>query len=273
MVVPAPCTIEALPTGLAPPDAERLAMWLESSRRFAAFAAANRDKIRKKLRGASTEESARDVLARLAVAFLLLEERRVELAYESFAARGAGPDFAVRFRAGEAFHAEVTRLRVGADQGKAEQRLATRICAKLRQLAPGARNVLVVVTDSDAGSSCGTGTDDSHECAVGGCAAAPSPGRAVGRLTARVEARDDAFFERSGLGGRKDFIRLLGRLRGVLVLTDAIALCERDDRWDVTLAPAGMQGHVWEHKNARHPLTRELLNVLCRAAGQVWKGD
>jgi hypothetical protein len=133
-----------------------LAQWVGSSRRFEAFVAANRDKIRKKLRGARDPEAYQDALAELAVAMLFLHDRRVEVAYEPLAAAGGpNPDFAVRFRASTVFYAEVARLRGAVGSA---QRLAAALCAKLKQLPPGAMNVLVfVILDRGGGGAAAQG--------------------------------------------------------------------------------------------------------------------
>lgn len=262
-----------LPPALAARGGTLLAGWLESSRRFAAFAAANRDKIRKKLRSASAPDSARDVLAELAVAFLLLQERRVELAYEPLAARGASPDLEVRFRASLSCYAEVTRMRVGrADPGDVTPTLATRlparICAKLRQLPPATPNVLVVVADSGRGAG---GIAEPPTSTSSDPAAVPALRLAVRRLRAHAEAGDDTFFERSGLRGCKDFYRLFGRLSGGLVLEDTVLLNGIGDHVYGADVPADAHGHAsendaWENMDARHPLPRELTNLFHRLA-------
>ena len=77
---------------------EDIATWLAGSRRFRAFAEAHRDKIRKKLRGATDADARRDVRAELAVAHLLLADRRIELAFEAYGSSKPGPDFTVAFR-------------------------------------------------------------------------------------------------------------------------------------------------------------------------------
>lgn len=58
------------------PRSGELARWLGESRRFRSFVEVNRDKIRKKLRGAADAEAHRDVRAELRVAHLLRRYRR-----------------------------------------------------------------------------------------------------------------------------------------------------------------------------------------------------
>jgi hypothetical protein len=87
--------------------------WLASSSRFRTFAEANRDKIRKKFRGATDPEASLDVRAELRAARLLLADRRIELAFEAYGSGKGGPDFTISFRGAIAFDLEVTRLRRG----------------------------------------------------------------------------------------------------------------------------------------------------------------
>jgi hypothetical protein len=97
------------------PLADEVAGWLAGSNRFRAFAEANRDKIRKKLRGAADMESRRDVRAELRVAHLLMADRRIEVAFEAYGSTKRGPDFTVTFRGGPSFNLEVTRPRRAPD--------------------------------------------------------------------------------------------------------------------------------------------------------------
>lgn len=141
---------------------EMLAGWVGESARFERFVEANRDKIRKKLRSARDAEAYRDVLAELAVARRLVDDRRTEVTYEPLAAAsGGGPDFGVRFRVNTLFYVEVTRPRGGVGSA---QRLAAALCTKLRQLQPSEANVVAVVlaagaagTEGAAGSGSAAG--------------------------------------------------------------------------------------------------------------------
>lgn len=122
-----------------------LSGWLEASSRFRAFAEANRDKIRKKLRGAADAEARRDVRAELRVAERLLADRRFELAFEAYGSGKPGPDFTVRFRETTRFNLEVTRVRRAADAAG----LVGPLSAKLRQLPTGVPNVVLVAVDAE----------------------------------------------------------------------------------------------------------------------------
>ena len=59
--------------------ASPMSTWLDSSRRFSAFASASRDKIRKKLRVTKDSETLYDLQLELETAFLLLQERALSL--------------------------------------------------------------------------------------------------------------------------------------------------------------------------------------------------
>ncbi|MDP9484068.1 MAG: hypothetical protein M3P84_12705, partial [Chloroflexota bacterium] len=91
--------------------ADELREWLAASARFRAFAEAHRDKIRKKLRTAAGTDALRDVRAELRVAWLLLSDPRIELAFEAYGSGRGGPDFTVTYRGTGSFNLEVTRLR------------------------------------------------------------------------------------------------------------------------------------------------------------------
>src|SRR5689334_2088813 len=126
--------------------ATEVLQWLAGSARFRAFAEANRDKIRKKLRGAAADpEARRDVRAELRIAQLLLSDRRVELEFEAYGSGNRGPDFSAA-RGGDRFNLEVTRPR-----GRPEAAGFSALLAKLRQLPPAAPNaVLLAVEGEDA---------------------------------------------------------------------------------------------------------------------------
>jgi hypothetical protein len=172
---------------------DELAGWLAESRRFRAFIETNRDKIRKKLRGAADLDARRDVRTELQVARLLLVDRRIELAFEPYGSVIGGPDFAVTFRAQRPFNLEVTRRRPGsrsrADGGA--------LLAKLRQLPPSIANVVLVAAADDR----------AEPLDVAG---------AIGSLQARAEAGDDRFFIERGLDGIREFHQRSLRLGTVI---------------------------------------------------------
>lgn len=166
-----------------------LAVWLSASARFASFAEAHRDKIRKKLRGASGSEARGDVRAELEVAFRLLADRRIELAFEAYGAGRRGPDFTVTFRAVYHFNLEVTRPRledrIRPGRGRADG-VAGALLGKLRQLPANEPNAVLVALDGP------TPTQD--EVAI-----------AMRSLRQRANRRDDAFFRGRGFADARQF--------------------------------------------------------------------
>ena len=82
------------PYGLTPD----LRQWLMASRRFRTFAESYQSKIRAKLRTAGDEEALQDLLFELTIARWLLQEKRLQVAYEQQPVRTVpGPDFTVTF--------------------------------------------------------------------------------------------------------------------------------------------------------------------------------
>jgi hypothetical protein len=80
--------------------ATRITSWITQSRRFHAFAVANRAKIRKKLRTATTPESLQSVLLELEVAHHFVDDPRCLVDYERYGqGRTRSPDLTVTFRA------------------------------------------------------------------------------------------------------------------------------------------------------------------------------
>jgi hypothetical protein len=219
------------------PDAlgSELATWLAASPRFRAFAEANRDKIRKKLRGAALPEARLDVRAELRAAALLLGDRRIELVFEAYGAGRRGPDFTATFRAGRPFNIEVTRRHgagAGAGVGAAGDRsLEAAVLGKLRQLPSSSANVLLVAVDDLDG--------------------APDPGPVVRGLRARADRRDDAFFIERGLADAPAFHA------GLLRLAAVVAWTER----------AGEGGRImaWSNAGARITLPESTLRAALSA--------
>jgi hypothetical protein len=182
--------------------------WLAGSTRFRAFAEANRDKIRKKLRGAPDDESRGDVRAELAVAHALLNDRRIELAFEAYGAGRAGPDFTVTYRAQRAFNLEVTRPRRSSDPAL----LGGPLLAKLRQLPPSAPNVVVFALDAG-------GVDSVDVAAI------------TRALRTRADAKDGAYFIGRGFDGTRDFYQRFLRLGAVVVWAEAASGDARATLW------------------------------------------
>ena len=169
------------------PLADEVAGWLTASPRFRAFADEHRDKIRKKLRGATDAEARRDVRTELRVAQLLLADRRMEVAFEAYGSRQPGPDFTVTLR-GDRFNLEVTRLR-----GDPAATGFGGLLAKVRQLPPSVPNAVVFAIE---------GSD----------AAAYDIGAAVRTVRARADRKDDALFTARGFAGSRGFHDRFARL-------------------------------------------------------------
>lgn len=194
-------TVERLATELANGRSDSLAAdlerWMIGSRRFRAFVTTHQGKIRKKLRVAADAESRHDVRAELRTAYLLLADRRIELAFEAYGAATGGPDFTVMMRGVSAFNVEVTRMR-GAGASKS---VSGPILAKLRQLPPSVANVLLVAIDGDDAGAFDVAGD-------------------VRALRGRADGKDEAFFTTRGFVGSRGFYERFLRLSAVLVWCD-----------------------------------------------------
>ena len=127
---------------------EELFGWMEASPRFTTFVETYRDKIRKKVRVARTPETVLDLRGELEVPHRLLDDRRLDVAYEPYAsAKRRGPDFAVTYRKNLVFNVEVARMR--AEEGEVprrEERFLRLLLSKLGQMQPGMPNLLVIHT-------------------------------------------------------------------------------------------------------------------------------
>ena len=178
------------------PLAAELAGWLESSPRFRTFAESNRDKIRKKLRGASDPEARRDLRAELRAAHLLLANKGFEVAFEAYGSGKPGPDFTVTFRGERRFNLEVTRRR-GADAAG----YGWALLAKLRQLPPSVPNAILIAIDGEG-------------------AEAVDVEAAARALRARADRKDEAFFVDRGFDGSRGFYERFLRLGAVFVLAE-----------------------------------------------------
>jgi hypothetical protein len=104
-----------------------LMQWMGDSSRFTAFVETYRDKIRKKIRVTRQPESVLDLRSELEVAYCLLTDRRLAVAYEPYASgKRRGPDYAVTYRDNLVFNIEVARIRVeGSEAASAADGLAT----------------------------------------------------------------------------------------------------------------------------------------------------
>jgi hypothetical protein len=206
-----------------------LGRWLEDRPRFRDFVSSNQDKVRKKLSSADDEESRLDVRAELLVAYLLLADRRFEVAFEAYGSHQRGPDLTVTYRSNLRFNLEVTRLRTTSETDSVA-RLANVITGKLRQLPADLPNALVITT---------------HGLAVDEHALAAAPRL----LKAHSDTRDDAFFVRRGLKDARDFYARYLYLSAIVVLDEA---------------PAATVSALWLNNEARRPLSKEVLSGLTR---------
>ncbi len=206
-----------------------LAVWAETMGQFEAFLAANRDKVRKKLRVARDDDALLDVRAELLVAALLCGNRRFAITFEAYGRGKRGPDLTVVFRQNLRFNVEVTRLR---PSGSAMAlRLQGPLLAKLRQLPAGVPNALAVVTGE------------------GAAVPAEDVASTAKHLKQLADRKEEAVFARRGYASAREFLAYLARLSGVLVV-----------------AEAPTAGTFWINPLAKHPLPRDLVATLVACA-------
>ena len=231
-----------------------MATWLASSRRFATFVTAFRDKIRKKLRATQEAETLSDLRLELETAYLLLQERAFSLVYESQHGRqGRCPDFAVTFTTRLTFMVEVTRLRAVPMRTPAHgpaiargipfsdnavnfpplgERLAETISSKLGQLLPQRSNLLIIGIDAGRLTQ-----SDLHAAML--------------RVQQQAERNDPAIWHRHRLRDRADFFRHYQRLSEVMVRGSQLQ--------------AGEPAIVWVNPQAKHLLPSKVQTVLYRS--------
>lgn len=201
---------------------------MAGSARFRAFAEANRDKIRKKVRGAADADSLRDVRAELRTARLLLGDRRIELAFEAYGSGKTGPDFTITFRDARSFNLEVTRLRRQPDATG----LGASLLAKLRQLPPSSPNTVLFATDAEG--------------------AALDVDAATRMLRSRADAKDERYFSSRGFDGARGFYERFLRLSAVFVSAEG--------------ADGDTRATIWVNRSARiampEPAARASLRSL-----------
>lgn len=227
--------------------APTLAGWLAGSRRFAAFAATYRDKIRKKIRTARDEAALQDLRSELEIAYLLLAEPRFTMVYEPAGqGKARGPDFSVTYKGVNTFNIEVTRMRAAArplgeglpaaerealERERTQERLQEIVVGKLQQMQAGAANVLVVVAD-------GVAADEDDLKA------------ALSMLRLRAEQSDDHVLKRGGFRGPPDFFQHYQRL-------SAVALRRTYPRGSYAVG-------LWTNSQARHALIASVQRCLGR---------
>jgi hypothetical protein len=207
-----------------------LKQWMEVSPRFTSFVETYRDKIRKKIRVTREPESLLDLRGELEVAYCLLNDSRLAVAYEPYAsAKRRGPDFAVTYRANLVFNIEVARIRVqnsgdkGIDLAHKEDRLLRILLYKLGQMQPGMANLLVIHTQDEL-------------------ARAIELDRLIQALKARADGKDPFFYAASGYPGPSAFYKDFLHLSGVLL-------------W-------AAEAQLWVNKQARPGLSEKVLHLV-----------
>lgn len=216
--------------GTPPAFSDEFKEWVRGSRRFKAFAGEYRTKIRAKVKTATGESAVKDLRAELEAALLLLREERFTVEYETYAAsKQRGPDYTVTFKTHTPFNVEVRRIRSVEreqnDDGASVTKLMSVLCEKVGQMPPGIVNVLWLA---------GEGPLSKEELQTG-----------VMTLQKMAELPAHDFFMRRGFRSAGDFSKQVQRLSGIVL------------RFPQTNA-------VWQNKNARHLLPRELVIILER---------
>ena len=227
------------PYGLTP----AFRQWLTASRRFRTFAESYQTKIRAKLRTAGDEEALQDLLFELTIARWLLQEKRLQVAYEPQPVRTApGPDFTVTFTTKTIFHVEVKRIRpptpteyaTASSPALDPQKLLYVILGKLMQIKPSAANVLLIGLPPDAIT--GANLDE-----------------VMKQMKQRITGNDTAFLARSRLRTPGEFFKQLHALSGILLYGIAPTTPS------VASAPAPL---LWLNKEARYPLVAQVQTCL-----------
>jgi hypothetical protein len=206
--------------------------WMEASPRFTGFVETYRDKIRKKIRVTRDEESMLDVRAELEVAYRLLNDRRLTVAYEPYAsAKRRGPDFSLTFRTNLAFNLEVARMRVEEGdvaletlRARKEERVLRIVLDKLEQMQPGMANLLLLHTRQSV-------------------AQVIDLERLLQGVKTRVESKDAAFYALSRYSSPADFYKEFLRLSGIVLWGEGLV-------------------KVWVNKQARPGLEEKVVRVI-----------
>ena len=213
---------------------DELSRWMEASPRFTVFVETYRDKIRKKLRVTREPESLLDVRGELEVAYCLLSDRRLAVAYEPYAStQRRGPDFAVTYRANLVFNVEVARLRMeenaenGIDLPRKEERILRILLYKLGQMQPGMANLLVIHTRAEL-------------------AQLINLDRMMQDVKTRVEKKEPAFYEMSRYINPAAFYKDFLHLSAILLWT--------------------AKPQLWINKQARPSLEEKVLRLVSSLA-------
>jgi hypothetical protein len=199
--------------------------WMDTSARFTAFVETYRDKIRKKIRLAPEAETALDLRGELEVAYCLLNDRRIEVAYEPYAsAKRRGPDFAVTYRVNLVFNIEVARMRADdGDSARNDERFLRLLLYKLGQMQSGMPNLLVIHTRAELRR-------------------ALDLKKLMQDIKTHVEKKDPAFYEFSRYANPAAFYKDFLRMSAILL-------------W-------GAEAQAWVNKQAKPGLEEKVLRLV-----------
>lgn len=217
------------------PLAPLLRRWCTESRLFLDFAETYTPKIRKKTRLALNDDELADLLSELAVAAVLVRDRRFSVNYEPYRATALrAPDFQVLLKTHIPFHVEVTRLRLpgAASEGQASAalKLARVVGDKIGQFPAGVMNLLAVVLPP----------------AVAGDTLVPE---ALRLLESATQREPDARSLEIWRDDAAAYLRQRQRL-------SAIALCAFTPTWHP------LRITLWRNPQAKHPLHPEVARYL-----------
>jgi len=209
---------------------DSLLQWMEACSPFTDFVETYRDKIRKKVRITREPESMLDLRGELEVAYCLLNDRRLAVAYEPYASeKRRSPDFAVTYRENLVFNIEVARLRVEQIEAgeiglpRVEERVLRILLNKLGQMLPGMPNLLVIHTGQELAHSI-----DLSEL--------------MQAVKTRAEKKDPSFYAASRYDTPAAFYREFLNLNGILL-------------WAV-------DGQLWVNKQARPELADKVTRLI-----------
>lgn len=222
-----------------------LQRWLAASRRYAAFVAENRDKIRKKIGLTNDPATTADLRWELEVAYLLHADKRFTLAYEAYTREQSfGPDFRVTYTTSFSFNVEVTRVRIvtgDADVATRKQQEARRLVEttrnKLYQLMSNTPNVIAIAAPNLATSETGFAAEMAH-------------------VRRSAEKRDPAIIVRHRFDSASSFLKAHERLSLVIV---------RDYAPEGEGTPAGV--FLWHNPAARQPVPVKAITALHHCFG------
>lgn len=210
---------------------------MEASPRFTDFVETYRDKIRKKIRVTRQPKSILDLRGELEVAYCLLNDRRLSVAYEPYASeKGRGPDFAVTYRANLVFNVEVTRIRIeeggnfGFELSSAMGRLLRILLDKLGQMQPGFANLLIIQIREELGRSIDLS-------------------KLMHEVKTKVDGKDPSFYAASRYASPSAFYKDFLRLNGIVLWVPGTQL--------------------WINKQARPRLEEKIIRLVVSLLADV----